>query len=224
MANERHVEVLQHRPDRIHFGMGRGAIGWRGRRHPNRRASITDRLFDLAHGHCGIVERDERHAPQPPVVGAEVGHPTVQRARTAVENFRVEEFLDAHIAPELGRRHALEHQLPVVAQQIERPAPFAGIDSAQGMPTLAFQDVGFSARHRGRIVSALLQDRRQCGHQLFGGGSSAHGEVDGSQFGPHLGISVPEQPILGFHDVTVSVVVNSALGIWHLKTPVRRFS
>ena len=116
--------------------------------------------------------------------------------------------------PKLAAGHAGEDQLPVVAQQIERASAFIGVVSAQRVPTLAVQEFGLGPGHRGGILFAPLDypEVRLPGLRWLCRRTRRNR--------PELVWSAlwdrpSEQPILGFHEMAVGVVVNSTLGIGH---------
>ena len=153
--------------------VGGGVAGTQKVATPSRTASL-----DFTHRQFGNIQRQEAHRAHALVVVAEISDAAIVGAGAAVQGVGVKDRLHTQVAPELLHRHPGEHQLAVVSQQVERALAFVGIVTAQRVPALAVQDVGFRARHRRRVMLAPLDYRRNRGDQVFGCFAARHREVD----------------------------------------------
>ena len=149
---------------------------------------------------------------------AEVGNSAVVRAAAAIEHSGIEESLDSESAPELTQRAAGKNQLTVEAEQVKRARTFARIEAAQRMVILARHQLGLGLLHRFRIGAPLPDHVEHGVDKPLGMRAPNHGLGNWREAATNRRVGVAEQPVLGFHDVAVGVVIDSSLRVRHLRT------
>ena len=181
----------------------------------NRGAAELDRVVDRLFGQLRDLQRYEADPEQPLIVRAEIRDRPVVRARAAVDDLEVD-FVAAEDAEELRHREGREHQLALEAQQVERAASFRRIERAERLPSFGGHQIRFELRHGFSIEAAIGGVGDRAIREPAGGA-----EIERGQPLAHLGVGVRNQPVAGFHQMAVGVVIGPAFRVWHLTPPLR---
>jgi len=170
-------------------------------------------VLQLGQRHGDVVQRQQGHAIEARVLGAEAGHGAVVGVGGGVA--RLQRAL-------LGKRQRLgegrEHQLFVKAQHIQGLGPLVAVEGAESHIALGPRDQAVAQRlklgHLGRRQGAALLRRLHQIRQLADGGRG-----DAGQRRLRLRLGMGDEKVRQFHDMAVGVEEGASGGVGH-----RRFS
>lgn len=87
MKHDRHLRLLQHRPDWVEVDMGRRALARQAVRDPHRLETVVECPLDLGDRQVWVLERNRGDAHEAAIHRTEVDHVPVVGARPAVAQF-----------------------------------------------------------------------------------------------------------------------------------------